>query len=136
VISTSRRLREHPSRWSRRAAARIACSVAWVLLVAACASYAKPVNRADVLAGLGFLQPGVTGREEVLARLGAPRQAYENGQVVFYDVYTTPDGRLSVTPSAGKGASGELFVGHRYTLILVFASDGTLDRQNLFDKHE
>jgi len=107
-----------------------------VLLVAACASYAEPVKKAEVIGGLGFLQPGITGRDEVLARLGTPRQSHENGRIVSYDVYATPDGRLSVTQSAGKGASGELFVGHRYTLMLVFASDGTLERQNLFANHE
>ncbi|HVM79064.1 MAG TPA: hypothetical protein VMU06_08585 [Stellaceae bacterium] len=111
-------------------------SAACALLVAACASYAEPVKNADTLQELGFLQPGITARDEIVARLGTPSQNYENGRIVSYDVYRTPEGRLTVTPAAGKGATGEIFRGHRYTLILVFASDGTLDRENLFDKHE
>jgi hypothetical protein len=102
----------------------------------ACASHVAPVKDAAVLKELGFLRAGSTGREEVLERLGTPSRAYEEGRIVSYSVYKTADGRLSVAASSAAMAPGELSGGERYTLILVFKSDGTIDRQSLVGKRE
>jgi hypothetical protein len=102
----------------------------------ACASHVAPVKDAAILKELGFLRPGSTGRDEVQARLGSPSRTYEDGRIVSYAVFKTADGRLSVTASAAAMAPGELSGGERYSLILVFKSDGTLDRQSLVGRHE
>jgi hypothetical protein len=105
-------------------------------MLSTCASHVAPVKDAAVLKELGFLRPGSTGREEVLQRLGTPSRTYEDGRIVSYAVYKTADGRLSVTASSAAMAPGELSGGERYSLILVFKSDGMLDRQSLVGKHE
>jgi len=107
-----------------------------VSLLLACASHVAPVKDAAILKELGFLRPGSTGRDEVQARLGSPSRTYEDGRIASYAVYKTADGRLSVTASAAAMAPGELSGGERYSLILVFKSDGTLDRQSLVGRHE
>src|SRR5260370_33550266 len=91
-----------------------------VSLLTGCASHVAPVKDAAVLKELGFLRPGSTGRDEVLARLGTPSRAYEDGRIVSYAVYKTADGRLSVSESSAAMALGELSGGERYSLILVF----------------
>jgi hypothetical protein len=106
------------------------------LLLIACASHVAPVKDAAVLKELGFLRPGSTGREEVLQRLGAPSRTYEDSRILSYAVYKTSDGRLSVSASSAAMALGELSGGERYSLILIFKRDGTLDRQSLVGKHE
>jgi len=114
----------------------VTISMLCVSLLSACASHVAPVKDATVLKELGFLRLESTGREEVLVRLGTPARIYEDGRIVSYAVYKTADGRLSVTAASAALAPGELFGGERYTLILVFKSDGTLDRQGLVGRHE
>lgn len=110
--------------------------VVFAVLLSTCAGHVAPVNDAAVLRELGFLHPGSTGRDEVTKRLGSPARTYEDGRIASYAVYKTADGRLSVSAASAAMAPGELSGGARYALILVFNSDGTLDRQSLVGRHE
>ena len=136
--------RVNPSTPSRGLGGRCRCLIDFpatipvlcVSVLAACASYVTPIKDAAVLTQLGFLQPGTTTRDEILARLGTPARRYEDGRIASYPVYRTSDGRLSVMASAATMAPGEFSGGESYTLILVFTGDGVLDRQSLVGKHE
>ena len=113
-------------------------AICWLCaaLLAACTSYVAPVRDAPVVKQLGFLRPGITTREDILARFGTPSHRYEDGRIFSYRVYRTSDGRLTVTPSVGATPDGDLSSGNRYVLVLVFHANGTLDRQSLVGKNE
>lgn len=115
---------------------RMTISILCASALAACASFIAPVKDTAVLNQLGFLRSGTTSRGEILTRLGTPARLYEDGRILSYPVYRTSDGRLSVTASSAVTTLGEFSGGDRYTLILVFTSDGVLDRQSLVGKHE
>lgn len=93
----------------------IGCLVA---ALGGCAS--TPRGKSDYL---GFLDPGVTTREVVTERLGTPSAAYEGGRILTYWVAADEGGYYRPDPD---NASFK-----RYSLILVFRSDGLLDRHSL-----
>jgi len=90
-------------------------------LLFACSSTVEPVAVAARLKGLAFLQPGVTSRLEIEARLGKPQNLYESGLVATYyldnlDVHAKP---------AGRG---------RFHLVLLYGASGRLEKWSLVDK--
>jgi hypothetical protein len=96
-----------------------------VLLVAlaACSSTVERVSDPDSLAGLAFLQPGVTTRTEIEARLGPPWQLYEPDRVATYHLEQRKD-RFEATENS--------FIS--YNLVLLFRPDGVLDKWSLVKK--
>ena len=80
--------------------------------------FRTPAGQGDWLA---FLDPGVTTREVVTTRLGAPDAAYEGGRIVAYWVGADEGGYHK--PRQGSPP--------QYSLVLVFRRDGMLDRHSL-----
>lgn len=95
---------------------RLALTLVLVAL-AGCAS-SPPAGQKDWLA---FLDPGVTTRQVVTARLGAPDAAYEGGRIVAYWIAADEGGYYK--PRQGSPP--------QYSLVLVFRRDDALDRHSL-----
>jgi hypothetical protein len=92
-------------------------------VLAACSTTVERVADPDKLSGLAFLQAGVTTRQEVEARLGPPRQAYEPDRVTTY--------WLSDAKGRYEASEGPLI---GYNLVLLFDADGVLDKWSLISK--
>jgi hypothetical protein len=91
--------------------------------LAACSSTVERVSDPDTLTGLAFLQPGLTTRNEVEARLGPPRQVYELDRVATYNLSHGKDRfEAAENPSIA------------YNLVLLFRPDGVLDKWSLISK--
>ena len=82
-----------------------------------------PIDDENLIAQLGFLQPGGPSRAEVEDRLGPPAHVYESGRVVTYALEER-DGRLTALGSSGR-------IGSTYTLVIEYAGDGKLARRAL-----
>lgn len=109
--------------FARRMTVRGALMPVLLAVLAACSSNVERVSEPDTLAGLAFLQPGVTTRKEVEARLGAPRQVYEPDRVTTYWL-TGGRGGYETADSPVLG----------YNLVLHFRPDRVLDRWSLVSK--
>ena len=92
-------------------------------VLAGCSSTVELVSDPGKLSGLAFLQPGVTTKREVEARLGPPRQIYVSDHVTTYWL-NEGKGRYE----AGDGP----LTGHN--LVLLFDADGVLERWSLIRK--
>jgi len=95
-------------------------------VLAACSSTSERVSDADELKLLGFLQPDTVSREEVEGRLGPPHAAYENGRIVTYGLWKYSD---RFAPASRNDS-----VSAPYRLVLVYRSDGTLERWSLVNR--
>lgn len=91
--------------------------------LAACSSTVERVSDPGTLRGLAFLQPGLTTRNEVEARLGSPRQVYELDRVATYNLTQGKD-RLEEAQDPAIA----------YNLVLLFRPDGVLDKWSLISK--
>lgn len=96
-------------------------------VLAACASGpVTPVEPAQVALHFGFLKPGTTTRQEVLERLGAPRERFDRDRMLTYRVHENRLGTLAVS------AFGPDRMGAReYTLVLAFNERDQLTRHTL-----
>lgn len=105
--------------------AALRCVLIPVLLAAlvACSSTVERVSDPDSLAGLAFLQPGLTTRQEIEARLGPPWQVYEMDRVATYNLDRGND--------RFEAAERPYFA---YNLVLLFRPDGVLDKWSLISK--
>ncbi len=106
-------------------------TLASLALAAACTT---PVTRTDpalLETELRFLEPGVSTREEILFRMGAPFREYEDGRIVTYQLKKTDDGDLQKVDSPRMNWGGDEFGGtlHIYSLVLAF------DQQDLLSRH-
>jgi hypothetical protein len=83
-----------------------------------CAS--TPRGQSDLLS---FLEPGSTTREAAIVRLGTPNLTYEGGRILTYWV-NSDEGGLYTAPLMVTDWP-------KYSLVLVFRSDGLLERHAL-----
>ncbi len=78
---------------------------------------------------LEFLRPGHTTREEVLTTLGQPSGAFEQEKILTYRLgHDEKQGYYIISPK--QLMPWELV---RYSLVLVFDSNGVLRKYNLVD---
>jgi len=89
--------------------------------VMACSTTVERVADSRELQLLGFLQGDSVSRQEVEGRMGRPGSTYENGRIVTYAL-SKPGDRFEV---GGTQA--------HYTLVIVYRTDGTLERWSLID---
>lgn len=80
-----------------------------------------PVGREDLL---GFIQEGVSTREEVILQLGDPNALYEDSRILTYRL--SRDEKGWILRDATKGWYGVLV-----NLVLVFDDRGVLRRHSL-----
>lgn len=95
----------------------------WLLIgclgIAGCAT--APKGRKDLI---DFLDDGITRREDVLAKLGAPSARFEDSRILAYRLARGEGGYLLATTS-GTWADTDV------NLMLVFDRDGVLQRHSL-----
>lgn len=97
-----------------------------LLLLAGCATPIVGAKK-DLLQ---FLRPGHTTREEVLTTLGQPSGTIEREKILFYRLgYDEKQGYYIIQPSPPPMSWASV----RYSLVLVFESDGVLRKYNLVD---
>ncbi|HSH10033.1 MAG TPA: hypothetical protein VK995_06565 [Oceanipulchritudo sp.] len=106
-----------------------------MMVLAGCAT-PPPVEQGDpraYLAGeLGYIRDGAITRSEILLRLGSPAASFEDGRILTYEV--VPDGQGGWRP--GDPVMHEVWPLRIWpegacSLVLVFGSDGLLERHNL-----
>lgn len=94
-------------------------SLVLALCLSGCA--ATPIGQADLL---DFVVDGRTTREQAYLGLGEPSGIYEDGSILTYRLDKDEAGYFPIERGTG-------FMGIRYNLVLVFASDGILERHSL-----
>jgi hypothetical protein len=110
--------------------------LAVVSLLALASACSTPVTRTDPTLlenELGFLDPGLTTRQEILSRLGDPFREYEDGRIVTYQLRKTNDGDLQQVDVPRMNWGGDEFGGalHIYSLVLAFDAENRLSRHSL-----
>jgi hypothetical protein len=91
-----------------------------------CLSVIKPVDVELSNQQLPFVRDGTTTMDEVTARMGEPASIYENGRVFIYGLCKENEQLRSGNTCVGN---------HNYNLVLVFGSDGILERHSLVEKN-
>jgi hypothetical protein len=77
---------------------------------------------------IAFLQSGLTTREEVLFKLGQPSGSFEQEHIITYRIgEDVSQGLFIITPTH------EHWRRVRYSLVLLFDSQGVLQKQNLVE---
>ena len=97
----------------------------WATSLAALAGCTTtPAGRTDLLE---FLADGTTSRQEIRARLGAPRVEFEEGRILTYRVGKGPRGYFTGCDRDDDWSTC------RYSLVLVLNSEGILTRHSLVE---
>lgn len=104
-------------------------------LLTACATPRIQSAGAELLSTplLSFIRDGVTTREEVLLKLGAPSADFEEHRILTYRLVPDREGTLHVLwPRASTTRSGFTeWAPGVYSLVLVFKGDGVLEKHSL-----
>lgn len=122
----------------RRLGGLASLALALGVALAGCATSAPEVRletdpaALDCTPSLRFLSDGATSRAEVLARLGEPSSVWEPERILVYAVLRGETGRFHVawTPAAATPLR------RSHDLVLVFGSDGLLERHALVVRRE
>ena len=81
---------------------------------------------------LGFIQDGVTTREEVVVKLGIPSAQFEGEKILMYPLWADQAGKWHlVSPQISSSYSFMLSQTGRSSLVLVFGDDGILRKHNM-----
>ena len=99
-------------------------TLAGVALISGC-SYNAPLDREAVSRGFPFLRPSQTQRAEIKTRLGTPIASYESDRILIYSVIE------SSSPGPFELGYARGHMTPLYHLVLVFGSDGALERHSL-----
>lgn len=99
-------------------------SLAAVVVISGC-SYNTVLDMGTVARDFPFLRQGQTQREEVRARLGKPMASYELDRILVYSMVESPSSS-GFEIGYARGYATPL-----YHLVLVFGSNGALERHSL-----
>jgi hypothetical protein len=81
---------------------------------------------------LGFLKAGVTTREEILLKFGAPSAHFEGDRILTYQFQCNPEGQWVLrSPHQALASPFLSWARGSCNLVLVFEADGRLLRHNL-----
>ena len=81
-----------------------------------------------------FIREGVTTREEIMTRLGAPVSFYENQRIVIYWMHENKTGKFQVVPQRAMPIDPEGGITWKlglHNLVLVFDDHNILERHSL-----
>lgn len=107
---------------------RHACAFLLCLGTAACESVRAPPAAEAEKDLLGFLQQGLTKRQEVTESLGEPTYSFEDGRILAYRLAYSSERKLVTLPYL------QHFVMADYELILVFDDRARLSKYKLTEK--
>lgn len=81
---------------------------------------------------LGFIQDGVTTREEVVVKLGIPSAQFEGEKILIYQLWADQTGKWHLASSQiSSSYNFMLSQTGKSSLVLVFGDDGILRRHNM-----
>jgi hypothetical protein len=108
-----------------------------IIVVASCATpHIQTTDTQFLLKSdlLGFIQDGVTTREEVALKLGTPSAQFEGEKILMYQLRLKRSGKWHlVSPQTIKYSDFREWKEGTYSLVLVFGSDGVLQKHSLVE---
>jgi len=101
------------------------------LMLVGCATPPPLKGRADLMS---FLAVGITTRQDVMVRLGAPSGRFENEKILTYRLGYEPknQGYYVVEREGGPGG-WPTWIWAKYSLVLVFNEAGVLEKHALVE---
>ncbi len=103
--------------------ARRLVPLACVLLFTGCSEVTHRLDPEVTQKLFDFLHDGTTERQEVLDRLGAPDDVYEDGRILIYQPFRNDDRQnINQIPMSDNYRNG--------MLVLVFRNDGKLENHS------
>jgi hypothetical protein len=113
----------------------ISAAISLVILTTGCATpKVQPADPQLVFKSdlLGFLQDGVTTREEVVLKLGIPSAQMEVERILMYQMRVDKDGKWHLVAKRWKAATGlRAWSEGTMSLVLVFGENGVLRKHSL-----
>ena len=85
------------------------------------------VDMVDVRKCVPFIQLGLTGKQEILDRLGDPANSYEGGRIITYMVLDVIKDRPNMIKCDERISEGDAV----YTLVLAFGPNNKLEKYSL-----
>ena len=81
---------------------------------------------------LGFIQDGVTTREELVVKLGIPSAQFEGEKILIYQLWADQAGKWHLVSSQISSNYGSMVSQTGMSsLVLVFGDDGVLRKHNM-----
>jgi hypothetical protein len=112
-------------------------SLAFIIVVASCATPHIQTTDTQLLLKsdlLGFIQDGVTTREEVALKLGMPSALFEGEKILMYQLRINRAGKWHlVSPQINEYSGFREWREGTYSLVLVFGADGVLQKHSLVE---
>ena len=113
-------------------------SLALIIIVASCAKTphiqttdTKLISNSKLL---GFIQDGITTREEVELELGTPSAKFEDEKILTYQLRVDQAGNWDlVYPQTSQPFGFRVWREGTYSLVLVFGGDGVLRKYSLVE---
>jgi outer membrane protein assembly factor BamE (lipoprotein component of BamABCDE complex) len=112
-------------------------SLALIIMVASCTTpHIQPTDTKLLFNSelLGFIQDGITTREEVVLKLGTPSAQFEGEKILTYQLRIDQAGnRHLVAPQINTSTGFRAWREETCSLVLVFGSDGVLRKHNIVE---
>jgi len=113
-------------------------SLVLIIIVASCATapHIQPTDPQLLFKTelLGFIQDGITTREEVVLNLGIPSAQFEGEKILTYQLRVDQAGNWHlVTPQINKATGFREWREKTCSLVLVFDGDGVLRKHSLVE---
>jgi len=114
-----------------RAYAPLLAAVLLAFTLVGCATAPPLTGRHDLL---DFLTDGKTTREDVVLQLGQPSGRFEHEHILTYRLGFEPKNKVYYVVEREAGPAGwPTWVFARYSLVLVFAENGVLQKHSLVE---
>ena len=112
-------------------------SLALIIIVASCGTpHIQPTDTQLLFKTelLGFIQDGITTREEVVLKLGIPSAQFEGEKILTYQLRVDQEGRWHlVTPQINVTTGLRAWEKKTCSLVLVFGGNGVLRKHSLVE---
>jgi len=112
-------------------------SLALIIIVASCGTPHIQSTDTQLLFKtelLGFIQDGITTREEVVLKLGIPSAQFEGEKILTYQLRVDQEGRWHlVAPQINVTTGLRVWGKKTSSLVLVFGGDGVLRKHSLVE---
>jgi hypothetical protein len=90
------------------------------MMISSCTQYVTPVTEQKLPEKINFLEDRKSRLDEVVSQLGNPNEIYESGRILIYRPCEDEKGKLVFTDKVCN-----------LSLVLVFSSEGVLERHSL-----
>jgi len=112
-------------------------SLALIIMVVSCATpHIQPTDTKLLFNSelLGFIQDGITTREEVVLKLGTPSAQFEGEKILTYQLRVDKAGNWHlVAPQISTTTGFREWREETCSLVLVFGADGVLQKHSLVE---